>query len=319
MINSISKCDDLINKVVYNISSVIIGKELEVKNILKGMLAGGHVLIEDVPGTGKTTLVKAIAKSLNLSFSRIQFTPDILPSDVTGVSIYNPKSMEFEFRKGPVFSNIVLADEINRTSPKTQSSLLEVMQERQVTEGNNVYKLEEPFFIIATENPIEYEGTFSLPEAQLDRFIMKIHIGYVKEDEEIKILNIYRENEPLMDIKPVANKNDVLYLQQSVKKVYVNDEINKYIVDIVNATRKNKYLFLGASTRAALSLMRVAQANALLRGRDYVIPEDVKQNAVIVLAHRLILNSLAEANGYSKEEILRQILQTVSTPRVNRK
>ena len=209
---------ELVDKIAYNIEKVILGKRLEIYNILKGILANGHILIEDVPGVGKTTLIKALAKSLNLSYSRIQFTPDLLPSDIIGVSIYSQKTMEFEFKKGPIFSNIILADEINRTSPKTQSALLEVMEEKQISEGGITYKLKEPFLVLATENPIEYEGTFSLPEAQLDRFMIKVNIGYPHSEAEVDILDLYRQSNPIEELEPVATDEDILYLQKKVKR-----------------------------------------------------------------------------------------------------
>ena len=308
--------DILIDKIMSNVEQVIIGKNKEIYNILKGIIAGGHILIEDVPGVGKTMLVKAIAKSLNLTYSRIQFTPDLLPSDITGISIYNQKEMEFEFRKGPVFANILLADEINRTSPKTQAALLEVMEEKQVSEGNNTYKLSDPFFVIATQNPVEYEGTFILPEAQLDRFMIKVRLGYPSKEMEQEILKIYKEKEPIYDIESIAEKEEILELIKMCRKVKVSDDINKYIIDIINATRNNKFLSLGASTRAALSFLKISQATALLNGRDYVIPEDVKENGVIVLSHRVTVSSAGRSNDYDGEKVIKNILQIVDAPRV---
>lgn len=306
----------VINKICDNIENVIIGKRQEIKNILKGIIANGHILIEDVPGVGKTTLIKALAKSLNLSYKRIQFTPDLLPSDITGISIYNQKLGEFEFKEGPIFANIIIADEINRTSPKTQSALLEVMEEKQVSEGNITYKLQEPFFVLATENPIEYEGTFPLPEAQLDRFIMKVKIGYPKKDFEVEILEKYRDKDPLKLINTVAEAHEILMLQESVRRVNVRREIYEYIVNIINATRNNKYIILGASTRATLALLRVAQAQAVIEGRNYVIPEDVKENAVLVLAHRILLSSLSRTNNCTGERVIDNIVNSIDTPKV---
>jgi MoxR-like ATPase len=308
--------EQIIKNIVYNIEKVIIGKRYEVFNIMKGIIADGHILIEDVPGVGKTTLVKALAKSLNLSYSRIQFTPDLLPSDITGISIYNQGAMEFEFRKGPVFANIVLADEINRTSPKTQSALLEVMEEKQVSEGNNTYKLNKPFFVLATQNPIESEGTFVLPEAQLDRFIIKVKIGYPEKKEEANILKRYRNSEPLNELTCIADANDILELQKKAREVHVSDEINEYIASIADATRNNKYLVLGSSTRASLALLRIAQASALINGRDYVIPEDIRENALLVLSHRVVVSALARANNFDSESVILDILKTVSVPKV---
>ena len=308
---------EYVRKIEENIEKVIIGKNSVVKNILKGILAGGHILIEDIPGIGKTTLVKALAKSLNLSYSRIQFTPDLLPSDILGVSIYNQRDMSFEFRKGPVFANIVLADEINRTSPKTQAALLEVMEEFQVSEGTQSYRLEMPFFVMATQNPIEYEGTFNLPEAQLDRFMMRIKIGYPSQTDEVSILRNFREEIPIEKINPVASVEDVLMLQQKTRQVKVSEEIYKYIVDIVKETRESKLFTLGASPRASIALMRVSQATALMKGRTYVIPEDVKENAGMVLAHRLILSSYARGQGSNAYEALQVMISTVEPPRMD--
>ena len=304
----------IIENIVGNIEKVIIGKRKEVYNLMKGIIANGHILIEDVPGVGKTTIVKALAKSIDLTYSRIQFTPDLLPSDITGISIYNQKTMEFEFRKGPVFANIVLADEINRTSPKTQSALLEVMEEIQVSEGNHTYKLQQPFFVLATENPIEHEGTFVLPEAQLDRFMIKVNIGYPDAEDECKILEKYRNDDPLQNLESVASVEDILEIQKKVRDVHVSKEINEYIVRIVNETRNCKSILLGASPRAALALLRVAQASALIQGRDYVIPEDIKENATLVLSHRVTLSSLARANSYNNDAVIHDILKNVAAP-----
>lgn len=308
---------DKIKLIEKNIEKVIIGKNSVVKNILKAILAGGHILIEDIPGIGKTTLVKALAKSLTLSYSRIQFTPDLLPSDILGISIYNQKEMNFEFRKGPIFANIVLADEINRTSPKTQAALLEAMEEKQVSEGNNIYELKKPFFVMATQNPIEYEGTFNLPEAQLDRFMIKIKIGYPSFEDEITILKNFKVDVPLDKLEAVASIEDVLILQEITRRVKVSDEIYKYIVNIVKETRDSKLFTLGASPRASIALMRISQATAILKGRDYVIPEDVKENAGIVLAHRLILSSYARGQGSNASEALQIMVSTVDPPRLD--
>ncbi|WP_027631605.1 AAA family ATPase [Clostridium hydrogeniformans] len=308
---------ELINKVILNISSIIIGKDREVKNLLKAIISNGHVLIEDVPGVGKTTLVKSLAKSLDLTFGRIQFTPDVLPSDVTGVSIYNQREMDFEFKKGPVFSNILLGDEINRTSPKTQSSLLEVMEEYQVTEGNTTYKLERPFFVLATQNPIEYHGTYELPEAQLDRFMIKINLGYPSIEDEISILEIYKDKNPLENATSVLSKEELIWVQESCRKVNVHKSIREYIASIAYETRNNEYLSIGISTRASLSLLKISQATALMEGRDYVIPDDVKNNLNLVLEHRLVLSPLAKAGKYSKDKVLRHILEKVKIPVVS--
>ncbi|GCD09868.1 AAA family ATPase [Clostridium tagluense] len=307
---------ELVHKIADNIEKVILGKRLEVYNILKGILANGHILIEDIPGVGKTTLIKALAKSLSLSYSRIQFTPDLLPSDIIGVSIYNQKTMEFEYKKGPIFSNIVLADEINRTSPKTQSALLEAMEEKQISEGGITYKLKEPFLVLATENPIEYEGTFSLPEAQLDRFMIKVSIGYPNSDAEVDILELYRQNNPIEELEAVATEDDIIYLQKKVREIHVEKELNEYIVKIVNATRDNSFILLGGSIRASLALQRLAQATALINGRDYIIPEDIRGNVMIVLSHRITLTSSARANNYSTQQVISDILKTIQVPKV---
>lgn len=307
---------ELIENIVTNIEKVIVGKQKEIYDIMKGMISGGHILIEDVPGVGKTTLIKAIKESLSLTYSRIQFTPDLLPSDITGISIYNAGTGKFTFNKGPIFSNIVLADEINRTSPKTQSALLEVMEEMQVSEGGITYEVEKPFFIMATENPIEYEGTFSLPEAQLDRFMIKVHLGYPSKMDEAYILNLYRQENPLDKLMPVVSKEDIINIQKQVKEIKVNDEINKYIVNIIDATRNHKEIVLGGSTRASLALLRVAQATALIKNRNYVIPEDVKENVKLVLSHRIILTNGSIARGIKAENVLEEILNVVIAPKV---
>lgn len=307
---------DIINKIVLNIEKVIIGKEYEIYNILKGIIGNGHILIEDVPGVGKTTLVKALSKSVNLSYNRIQFTPDLLPSDITGISIYNQKSMEFEFKKGPVFCNILLADEINRTSPKTQSALLQVMEEKQVSEGNNTYEMKEPFIVMATQNPVEYEGTFILPEAQLDRFMIKVKLGYPDKMYETKILSTYINDEPLKNLETVADAEDILMIQKKVRQVSASKEIFDYIANIVDATRNNKFLILGASPRASLALLRISQANAYINGRDYIVPEDIRENVCIVLEHRLRSSSLAKSNNYTTRHVINDIMKTLPVPRI---
>ena len=305
----------LIDRIVENIERVIRGKQFEIYRILKGILCGGHILLEDVPGVGKTTLIKALAKTFDLSFSRIQFTPDLLPSDITGISVYNQKTGEFEYKKGPIFANIVLADEINRTSPKTQSALLEVMEEAQVSEGNHTYELEQPFFVLATQNPIEYEGTFPLPEAQLDRFTMKIRIGYADKKRESEILQLYKDHAPLQEISPVCHKEDLVAMQRAVRDIYVSKPITDYIVEIVNRTRNSDLVTLGASTRGALALMRVAQAEAFINHKSYVSPENIRDNAEYVLAHRITLSPYARANNMTSEGVIAEIVRTTIIPR----
>lgn len=305
----------LIRAILTNVEQVIIGKEQEVIHILKGILAGGHILIEDLPGLGKTTLVKTLARTMDLSFSRIQFTPDLLPSDITGISIYNQKDMTFEFRKGPVFANLVLADEINRTSPKTQSALLEVMEETQVSEGAVSYLLERPFIVLATQNPIEYEGTFNLPEAQLDRFIMKTSIGYPAKEDEMNILKNFRVQNPLDTLKPAVSREEFLQLMDDVHRVEVADEINDYIVRLADETRNSNLLSIGVSPRASLSLMRLSQAEALIAGRNYVIPEDVKRNVLLTFPHRVKLSSAARSKNMTSVDIIESILGYVKAPR----
>ena len=264
---------------------------------------------------GKTTLVKALAKTFDLSFSRIQFTPDLLPSDITGISVYNQKTGEFEYKKGPIFANIVLADEINRTSPKTQSALLEVMEEAQVSEGNHTYELEQPFFVLATQNPIEYEGTFPLPEAQLDRFTMKIKIGYADKKRESEVLKLYKDRQPLQEISPVCHRHDLIAMQGAVRDIYVSKPITDYIVEIVDKTRNTDLITLGASTRGALALMRVAQAEAFVNHKSYVGPENVRDNAEYVLAHRITLSPYARANTMTCEDVIAEIVRTTIIPR----
>lgn len=306
---------ELIDRMVTALEKVVIGKRETILQLIKGILAGGHILIEDVPGVGKTTLVKSFARLFDLNFSRIQCTPDLLPSDILGVSIYNEKVNEFEYKKGPVFANIVLADEINRTSPKTQAALLEAMAEYQVTEGTVTYGLKSPFFVLATQNPIEYEGTFKLPEAQLDRFMIKITMGYAALEDESLILDTYKKSQPLVDLEKIGSEKDILDMMEECRQVHVAPSISSYIARIVHATRNNKYIKLGASTRASLALLNIARAQAFIQNRKYVIPEDVKENVLPVLHHRLILTSLSRADNIGAGEIASQILDTIPVPR----
>jgi MoxR-like ATPase len=305
--------NEIVKRIINNVEKSILGKEREITDIIKGIIAGGHILLEDVPGVGKTTLAKALAKTINLRYKRIQCTPDLLPSDILGVSIYNQKQQQFEFKQGPVFTNILLADEINRTSPKTQSALLEVMEEQQVSEGNETYYLEEPFIVIATQNPVEHQGTFMLPEAQLDRFMIKVKLGYVDPESESTLLQTLNERKD--SLEAIVDSNDILELKKRVTEVHVAKPIVDYIVNIVKYTRESKYVALGGSTRASIALMRTSQAIALINGRDYVIPDDVKNNVYQVLCHRLILSPVARANSMSDEDVVSDILDRISIPR----
>jgi MoxR-like ATPase len=301
-------------KLKSNLNSVIIGKERTVALTVIAVLSQGHILIEDVPGVGKTMLARSLAKSLGCSFKRIQFTPDMLPSDVTGVSIYNQNTREFEYRPGPLMVQIVLADEINRATPKTQSALLEAMEERQITVDGTTYKLPAPFMVMATQNPIEYEGTFPLPEAQLDRFLMRIDLGYTSASNEIKILEQQRLVHPIIDLEPVLEVEEILYAQEAIKQVYVSDPIKKYIVEIVRKTRTHPEVFLGASPRGSLGLFRAGQARAALDGRDYVLPDDIKYLAPYVLPHRVVVGPAARLTDISSEKIVREILESEHVP-----
>ncbi len=303
-----------IHKILTNIEKVMIGKRDVAELSLTALLAEGHVLLEDVPGVGKTMMVRALAKSVNANFRRIQFTPDLLSSDVTGVSIYNPKEMEFQFRPGPLMGNIILADEINRTSPKTQSALLEGMEEASVTVDGVTHKLKKPFFVMATQNPIEYEGTYPLPEAQLDRFLLKIKMGYPDIDEEVEVLNRVQKVPPIEELSPVIDIDGVLSLQRAIKDVFVDESIKRYIVDIVNGTREHGNVYLGASPRGSIALMKAAQAYAFMYGRDYVLPDDIQYLAPFVLSHRIILKSEAKFERISAEEIVNQVVARVPVP-----
>ncbi len=298
--------------VVANVERVIVGKHHEVRLALVALLCQGHLLIEDVPGTGKTVLAKALAKSLGCTFRRIQFTPDLLPSDVTGLSIYNQKTQEFEFRPGPIMAQIVLADEINRATPKTQSALLECMEERQATIDGVTYRMPEPFLVIATQNPIEYEGTFALPEAQLDRFFLRLHLGYPQPRDEIVILHEQKRAHPLDEISEVLAVEELRRMQLGLREIYVDPAVTDYIVRLVNATREHPDVYLGASPRGSLALYRAAQAYAALQGRDYVIPDDVKLLAEPALAHRLIIKSAASIRDVDPGLIVRELLDSVS-------
>lgn len=301
-------------QVIANVDRVILGKHQEVRLAFTALLCQGHILIEDVPGVGKTVLAKSIAKSIGGSFRRIQFTPDLLPSDVTGVSVFNQKTREFEFRPGPVMAQIVLTDEINRATPKTQSALLECMEEHQVTVDGVTYALPQPFLVMATQNPIEYEGTFPLPEAQLDRFLMRINLGYPSPEDEIAILNSQRETHPLERIEQVIAIEQLLGMQEEIKKIHVDDLIKEYIVTLVTATRKHPDVYLGASPRGALALFRTGRAWAALEGRDYVIPDDIKLLAQPTLAHRVIISPAARIKNVDARAVVDEILHSTPVP-----
>lgn len=307
----------LLKKIADNIEKVIVDKREVIELAVISLICNGHVLIEDVPGVGKTSLASALAKSINASFNRIQFTPDILPSDITGFSVYSQKTGEFVFRPGAVMNQLVLADEINRSSPKTQASLLEVMEEGQVTVDGMTYKLPRPFMVLATQNPIEYLGTYSLPEAQIDRFFIKISIGYPSLQGEGEIISKYRSGSPLAHLEPVVDSAAVIEIQEKVKDIYLDQSINKYIVDIVRSTRNHPDIALGSSPRGSLSLARAAQAWALYSDRNYVIPDDVLKMVKPVLSHRIILTQEAKLRKTSPEAVLESIIQSIRIPVVD--
>lgn len=305
---------EMIERVLNNIDKVMIGKRDIAELSMTALLAGGHVLLEDVPGVGKTMMVKALAKSIGADFKRIQFTPDLLPSDVLGVSVYNPKEMEFEFRAGPIMGNIILADEINRTSPKTQSALLEGMEESTVTIDGETMIIPQPFFVMATQNPIEYEGTYPLPEAQLDRFLFKLEMGYPTAQEEIEVLRRAEKEVPIESLETVISLEDLKNLQSAVKEVIVSDVVKSYIVACANETRNNPFVYLGVSPRGSLAVMKSCQAYALLQGRSYITPDDVQYLAPFVFGHRMILRPEAKYEEITSEEIIVRILTKVPVP-----
>ena len=298
-----------------NLGQVIQGKKKEIRLLMIALLAGGHTLLEDVPGTGKTTLAKSLARTMDGIFHRIQFTPDLLPADITGSSFYNPKEGTFTFREGPIFANIVLADEINRTSPRTQSALLEVMSENQITIAGSRMSLPQPFFVIATQNPIEFHGTYPLPEAQLDRFAIRISLGYPNSEQEVDILFSQNDSHPFEKLNPVVTCAEVLSLQSQIKRVRVDRSVAEFIVQLVESTRKDSRLRIGISPRGSLTLYRTSQARAFLEGRDYVLPEDVTALATPVLAHRILLDTKARYSGHLASQIIDEILSSVPVPR----
>ncbi|MGC8873475.1 MAG: AAA family ATPase [Chloroflexia bacterium] len=305
---------DLAQRIRANVARVIVGKETVIDLVLVALLCEGHVLIEDVPGVGKTTLARAVARSLGCTFRRIQFTPDLLPSDVTGINYYNQKANAFEFRPGPIFGQIILGDEINRATPRTQSALLEAMQERTVTIDGETMPLPRPFLVLATQNPIELEGTFPLPEAQLDRFLLKIEIGYPSLEEEEAMLLRYEREDPLQTLQPVTQTEEILQAQRAVREVRVEDSVRHYVARLVRATREHQAIELGASPRGTLFLYRTAQARAAIAGRSFVIPDDVKAIAPYVLTHRLILDPEVRLRGRTARDVLAEILESVPVP-----
>ncbi|MGE7186875.1 AAA family ATPase [Peribacillus sp. NPDC006672] len=311
---SYKQVNQKLEMVLGNIEKVIIGKRDIAELSIVALLSGGHVLLEDVPGVGKTVMVRALAKSIGASFKRIQFTPDLLPSDVTGVSIFNPKEQEFIFRPGPIMGHIVLADEINRTSPKTQSALLEAMEEASVTIDGITRGLDKPFFVMATQNPIEYEGTYPLPEAQLDRFLLKMNMGYPGVEEEIEVLHRAQYMAPLEELESVITLDELIALQAEVKAVIVDDTIKRYIVELANKTRTYEGVYLGVSPRGSIALMKAAQAYALIQGRDYVLPDDVQYLVPFVFSHRLILKPEANYAGFDAGMVIHEIVAMTQVP-----
>lgn len=302
------------NRIIGNVEKVMVGKRESVEMTVVGLLCQGHILIEDVPGVGKTMMAKALARSVGCKFQRIQFTPDMLPSDVTGVSVFNQKTRAFEFRPGPIHAQIVLVDEINRATPKTQSALLEAMEERQVTVDGHTYLLEPPFMVLATQNPIEYEGTFPLPEAQLDRFMLRIRLGYASKRQEIEVLERQQHRHPIDSLTQEVSVEELMEAQTAVRDIYLDDLVKEYIVDIVRQTRGHGDVYLGASSRGALAIYRLCQARAAVAGRDYVLPDDVKALAKAALGHRIIVGPAARIKDVEPEQIVQEILDRLPVP-----
>ena len=302
------------NRLLENVRKVIVGKDDNIRMTLVALLCEGHLLIEDVPGVGKTMLARAIARSIGCSFRRIQFTPDMLPSDVTGVSIFNQKTMEFEFRPGPIMAQIVLTDEINRATPKTQSALLEAMEERQITVDGVTYPMARPFLVLATQNPIEYEGTFPLPEAQVDRFMVRIQLGYPSKANEIDVLNRQSDHHPIEDLEQAVTVEELMEAQRAVRTIYVDDLVKSYIVDLVTTTRDHPDIYLGASPRGSIALFKATRAWAAINGRDFVLPDDVKLMAEATLAHRLIVSPSARIKNVSTRQIIEDTLRHTPVP-----
>ncbi len=305
---------EITERIANSVGRVILGKNNEIRLTILGMLCRGHILLEDIPGVGKTMMAKSLARAVGCTFNRIQFTPDMLPSDITGVSIFNPKTREFEFRPGPIMAQIVLADEINRATPKTQSALLEAMEEGQMTVDGVTYRLSNPFLIMATQNPIEYEGTFPLPEAQLDRFLIRIQMGYPQPQDELNILASQQYQHPIQNLQQVVTLKELLAVQQLIKDVYVAKEVQQYIINLITASRRHSDVYLGSSPRGSLALFRTAQARAAMSGRDFAIPDDVKALAEVTLAHRIIVGPAARLKNITSRAIVQDILHSTPVP-----